>query len=41
MTFPTASAIASDFEKLGLFRERTGLKKDRIFYLTEYLHLFN
>ena len=40
VTFPTASAIAKDFESLGLFSEKTGLKKDRIFYLTEYLNLF-
>lgn len=40
VTFPTASAIASDFEKLGLFSEKTGMKKDRIFYLTDYLKLF-
>ncbi len=41
VTFPTASAIAMDFQKLGLFSEKTGLKKDRIFYLTEYINLFN
>jgi Fic family protein len=41
VTFPTASAIANDFEKLGLFTEKTGMKKDRIFYLHEYLALFN
>lgn len=41
VTFPTASAIASDFQKLGLFTERTGRRKDRIFYLREYLDLFN
>lgn len=41
VTFPTASAIALDFENLKLFTEKTGLKKDRIFYLTEYLDLFN
>jgi Fic family protein len=40
VTFPTASAIAKDFQKLGLFSEKTGFKKDRIFYLTEYLYLF-
>lgn len=40
VTFPTASAIADDFEKLGLFTEKTGRKKDRIFYLREYLGLF-
>lgn len=41
VTFPTASAIAKDFQKLGLFSEKTGLKKDRIFYLTAYINLFN
>ncbi len=41
VTFPTASAIAMDFQKLGLFSEKTGLKKDRIFYLTAYINLFN
>lgn len=40
VTFPTASAIAEDFEKLGLFTETTGRKKDRIFHLKEYLGLF-
>lgn len=40
VTFPTASAIAKKFEQLGLFTEKTGLKKDRIFYLTEYIDLF-
>lgn len=41
VTFPTASALATEFQKLGLFTEKTGFKKDRIFYLTEYLNLFN
>lgn len=41
VTFPTASALAGDFQKLGLFTEKTGLKKDRIFYLREYMRLFN
>jgi len=40
VTFPTASAIAEDFERLGLFTEKTGRRKDRIFYLKEYLGLF-
>jgi len=40
VTFPTASAIAVDFEKLGLFVEKTGRKKDRMFFLNEYLNLF-
>lgn len=41
ITFPTASALANDLEKLGIFTEKTGMKKDRIFYLHEYLGLFN
>ncbi len=41
VTFPTASALTKDFQSLGLFSEKTGLKKDRIFYLTEYINLFN
>lgn len=41
MTFPTASAIAKDFETLGLFTEKTGFKKNRIFYLREYIDIFN
>ncbi len=40
VTFPTASAIAKDFQTLGLFSEKTGFKKDRIFYLTDYIDLF-
>jgi Fic family protein len=40
VTFPTASAVASDFVTLGLFTEKTGRRKDRIFYLKEYLNLF-
>jgi Fic family protein len=40
VTFPTASAIANDFEILGLFTEKTGRKKDRIFYLKAYMDLF-
>ncbi len=40
VTFPTASAIATEFEKLRMFTEKTGRKTDRIFYLREYLDLF-
>ena len=40
VTFPTASALAKDFEKQGLFIEKTKFKKDRVFYLKEYLDLF-
>jgi Fic family protein len=41
VTFQTASVIAKDFERLGLFVEKTGQSKNRIFYLQEYLDLFN
>lgn len=41
MTFPTANTIAKEFEKLGLFTEKTGQKKNRIFYLREYIDIFN
>jgi Fic family protein len=40
VTFPTASAIAEDFERLGLFTEKTGRRKNKIYYLKEYLNLF-
>lgn len=40
VTFPTASSMAEEFEALGLFVERTGQKKDRIFYLKEYMDFF-
>ena len=41
MTYTTAAAITKDFERLGIFTEKTGRRKDRIFYLREYLDLFN
>lgn len=41
VTFQTANTLAKGFEDAGLFRERTGFSKNRIFYLHEYLNLFN
>ncbi len=40
VTFPTAAAITKDFNKLGILSEKTGLKKGRIFLLTQYIELF-
>jgi len=39
-TFQTASIFAKEFEKIGIFEEKTGFSKNRIFYLKEYLELF-
>ena len=39
-TFQTASTLANEFEKIGLFEERTGYSRNRIFVLKEYYNLF-
>jgi Fic family protein len=40
VSFQTASNLAEDFLKIGLFREKTGGKRNRIFELWEYVDLF-
>ncbi len=40
ITAPTANGIIRDFEKLGILREQTGYKRNRIFVFEEYLNLF-
>ncbi len=40
MTFQTASIFAKEFEKIGIFEEKTGFSKNRIFYVREYVELF-
>lgn len=41
ITFQTANTLAKEFETTGLFEEKTGFSKNRIFYLRQYLKLFN
>ena len=41
VTFQTASVFAKELEAAGLLEEKTGFSKNRIFYLHEYLNLFN
>jgi len=40
ITFPTANAIISDFEKIGIFKEVTGFARNRLFSFVEYINLF-
>lgn len=40
VSFQTASALAKDFEQIGLFVEKTGLSRNRVFILRDYLNLF-
>ncbi|HLC67221.1 MAG TPA: Fic family protein, partial [Candidatus Nanoarchaeia archaeon] len=41
VTFPTANVIAEEMVKLGMLKETTGQKKNRIFSLHEYVDLFD
>jgi len=40
MTPATANALIHDFVKLGILRETTGGKRNRVFTFHEYLGLF-
>jgi Fic family protein len=41
VTKPTAQALVSDLEKAGILKEKTGMLKNRIYTLHDYLALFN
>ncbi len=40
ITNPSASTLAKQFEKTGIFKEITGFKRNRLFVFSEYLKLF-
>ncbi|HEX5150091.1 MAG TPA: hypothetical protein VFW07_01515 [Parafilimonas sp.] len=40
ITKQTAHALIQDFEKLGILKEQTGYKRNRIFVFENYLNLF-
>jgi len=40
ITHPSANALVKQFEKIGILREITGFKRNRLFVFSEYLKLF-
>lgn len=40
ITHPSASVLAKQFEKIDIFKEITGFKRNRLFVFSEYLRLF-
>lgn len=41
VTAPTANALIQDFVRLGILKEMTGKKRNRMFFFVEYLRLFS
>ena len=39
-TRPTANTLVRDFQKLGILREVTGFKRNRIFLFSDYIKIF-
>jgi Fic family protein len=40
ITYPSASTLVKQFENIGIFKEITGFKRNRLFVFSEYLKLF-
>ena len=40
ITYPSASTLAKQFENIGIFKEITGFKRNRLFMFSKYLELF-
>jgi Fic family protein len=40
ITYPSASSLAKAFEEIGILKEVTGFKRNRLFVFSEYLNLF-
>jgi Fic family protein len=40
ITYPSASTLVKQFEKIGILKETTGFKRNRLFVFSEYLKLF-
>lgn len=40
-SIPSANKLVSDFEKMGILKEMTGYKRNRIFVFREYIQIFN
>lgn len=41
ITYASASTLAKSFEEIGIFKEITGFKRNRLFLFAEYLDLFS
>ncbi|MGQ1911329.1 Fic family protein [Marinifilum sp. RC60d5] len=41
LSFQSANQLMKEFEQTGLIKELVGARRNRVFYLWEYLHLFN
>ena len=41
ITYASASTLAKNFEEIGIFKEVTGFKRNRLFLFAEYLDLFS